>query len=189
MRELGLTKSVIQQRANQLIRELHSTEETEEALRMLQERRNRSAAKMQGFDKSLAECHTNKNSSSKTSSTHKSSGKNKNKSAGTIQTGLRAFFTSTKSVPKKQKTVVLSDDEGATSSSESVSTGKRKEIASSDEDSPSGKKAKNIGTPVKVVPGKRRADSPVLGPTTPEKKLLTVVNADGVIELVSVRKK
>jgi hypothetical protein len=172
LRELGLTKSVIQQRANHLVRELHSLEDNEEMMRMLEDRRNRAASKKQGSDKSLAECHTSKSTS----------GKSSTKRGGGIQTGLRAFFVSTKSVSKKQKTIVLSDNEDECSSSESVSTGKRKEASASEEESPSGKKAKKSGTFFNLTTGEEK-DEP---PGTPENKLRTIVNEEGVIELVHV---
>jgi hypothetical protein len=99
-----LVKSVIQQRANQLVRELHQLEESEETMRMLHERRNRSASKKQGYD-SLAD-----------------TGKSHARGGGGVQTGMRSFFTSTKSVSKKETVVILSDDE----EEKSNSLGKRK---------------------------------------------------------------
>ena len=155
MKELGLSKAIIQQRANQLVRELNAIEETADLMRMLHERRNRAAIKKQGFDRSLTECHNQK------VSLKQNSGRIKN---GGVQTGLRAFFASTKSVPKKAKVVIMSEDDTSTSGSLSA------------------KKATHF---FKVVPGKRDSDSPPL-PGSPKKKLRTVVNEDGVIELVSV---
>jgi hypothetical protein len=179
LKGLGLTKGMVQQRANQLVRELHAVEESEDTLRLIEERRNRAAAKKQGFDRSLAECHTNKS---------KSSGKNSPKGGG-IQTGLHAFFVSSKSGSKKQKVIVLSDDEEAIPSSESILAGKRKDSpASSDEGCPVEKKVKKTAAFLQVVPGKRKDDGTLTDASTPEKKLRTVVNADGVIELISVPK-
>lgn len=157
MKEIGLTKSIIQQRANQLVRELHSCEEKEETLRMLAERRNRKpSSQLHVYDKSLVDC--NKKSSKKKGGTK-------------IQTGLRAFFSSAKPFSKKAKTVVLSDDDNKASTSSKSSMGKRKG-GTADEGSPAEKKAKsenrNPGTPPKRT------------------KMHTFVNADGHIQLIEV---
>ena len=169
MKEFGLTKAIVQQKANQLVRELHAIEESEEMMRMLEERRSRAVAKKQGYDKSLAECHAKKVPSSKRSS-----------SGGGIQTGLKAFFVPSKSAVKKQKVLENGVDSPASAFS---ATGKRKDASESSDESPS-KKTKTTST-FKVVPGKRSCEGePMHG--TPEKKLRTIVNEDGVIELVSV---
>ena len=147
-------------------------------LRMLQDRKNRASFKKQGYDKALAECHNN----NKPSSTKKSSTGVSRKSGG-IQTGLHAFFKATKAVSKKEKVIDLSEEE-ADSATSGSNTGKRKESASPSEAGSPPKKSKGTAPAVKVVPGKRNSGSPVS--CTPEKKLRTVVNADGVIELVTV---
>jgi hypothetical protein len=168
LRELGLTKSIIQQRANQLVRELHQAEEQQETMKLLQERRNRVASKTQGLD-TLAEC--NKNKSKKTGATK------------TVQTGLRAFFASTKTASKKENVVDLSDNENAGSDS-STSAGKRKSGASS-EDSPMEKKAKSDNEPVRVIPGK--FDTYDADPLSPSRSAVrTLVNSQGKIEVVNV---
>lgn len=162
MKELGLTKPIVQLRANQIVRELHIIEESEEALRLLQERR--AAKKHQGYDKSLAECHT------KTSSTKKANGK-----SGGIQTGLRAFFVATKSNSKKSKVVIMDQADRKEKSPES--TGKRKDPA--DEDTPTGKKAKKES---------QNDDGSASSSGSVEKTIRAVVNENDVIEIVSVPK-
>ena len=142
-------------------------------IRMVEDRKNRSASKKQGYDKALAECHNNNNTKPAAKKSSKAKG-------GGIQTGLHAFFKATKTVSKKEKVVDLTDEE-ASSTSSGASSGKRKSL-SPDSGSPS-KKAKSDAS-VKVVPGKRNSGSPVS--CTPEKKLRTVVNEEGVIELVPV---
>lgn len=161
LRNLGFSKLSIQQRANQLVRELHAIDETAETMRLLEERRNRGAMKKQGYDRSLAECH---------------------KSGSSIQTGLKAFFASTMSVTKKQKVVLSSDND------ENGTLGKRKESpSSSQEESPDQKKSKKLA-PLFVVTPKRKVDTSPSSESPNEKKLRTVVNSDGVIELVTVPK-
>ena len=164
MKELGLTKSIVQLRANQVVRELHTIEESEEALRLLQERR--AAKKNQGYDKSLAECHT------KASSIKKPNGK-----SGGIQTGLRAFFVATKSNSKKSRVVIMDQADRQESSPES--TGKRKDPASSDEDTPTGKKAKKETL---------KDDGSASSSGSVEKTIRAVVNENDVIEIVSIPK-
>ena len=91
MVDLQLTKPAVQIRANQLVRELNNIEDHEEMMRVVQNRKK-------SLD-SLAKCHHG--SSSTTPST--SSGKKKK---GTIQTGLKAFFsapTSASSSSSKKK--------------------------------------------------------------------------------------
>ena len=172
MRELGITKSMVQQRANQLVREVQVLEESEETKRILEERRNRTAAKKQGSDKSLAECHTKKK------------GKN-----GGVQTGLKAFFISAKAVSKKES-VVLAD---SVEISSVHSKGKRKGPSESGEESLFDKKLRQSQAPiiVQTVDSKsrnKRKDSgdSLSDDSVPEKRLRTIVNADGVIELVEV---
>lgn len=161
-RDLGFTKLSIQQRANQLVRELHAIDETSETMRLLEERRNRGALKKQGYDRSLAECH-------------------KSGSSG-IQTGLKAFFTSTMNASRKQKVVLLSEDD------ENAVRGKRKESpVQLQESTPCEKTPKKLA-PLFVMPSKRKGDESPNSESPTEKKLRTVVNPDGVIELVSVPK-
>jgi hypothetical protein len=180
LRDLGITKSMVQQRANQLVRELQVLDESEEThrileetKRILEERRNRTAAKRQGFDKSLTECHTNKKK-----------GKN-----GGVQTGLKAFFVSAKTVSKKES-VVLSDSVEVASFK-----GKRKGSSESGEESPSEKKLRQSQVPIIVqevavsTSKNKRKDSgdDDDDDSSPEKKLRTIVNEDGQIELVQVQ--
>ena len=130
-------------------------------MRLLEERRNRGAMKKQGYDRSLAECH---------------------KSGSGIQTGLKAFFTSTANVSKKQKVVLLSDDD------ENATRGKRKESpVQPQESTPCDKTPKKLA-PLFVIPSKRKGDDSPTSDSPTEKKLRTVVNPDGVIELVSEAK-
>ena len=138
LRDLGLTKTIVQQRANQLVRELHALEESEETMRLLEERRNRAVSKRKSSDRSLAECHTSKSAS-----------------RGAIQTGLHAFFRSTKSGAKKQSVVTLSDSE---EKSGSAAKGKRK--SGDGKKSTTGKKvrANNVNGSVKPK-GKRKESS------------------------------
>ena len=170
LRSLGFTRTSIQQRANQLVRELNAIDDTTETMRMLEERRNRGTIKKQGYDRSLAECHTSKTTPS----------------GGGIQTELKSFFASTKSVPKKNKVVVLSNNEENVTAV-LAKAGKRKESpASSQENSPTDKRPKTLAPVFQVIPGKRKG-SPASDASTDD-KMETVVNQDGVIELVSVRK-
>lgn len=171
LKALGLTKSIVQQRANQLVRELHQAEEQEETMKMLQDRRNRVASKTQGLD-TLADC--NNNTKSKKSSS----------SAKTVQTGLRAFFASTKTNSKKEKVVVLSDDEAG--SDDSKSAAKRKgEMTSDEDDSPAEKKAKSSNSRVVVIAGK--FDGYAADPSSPVRSAVrTLVNSEGTIEVVNV---
>lgn len=177
LKSAGLSKAAIQQRANQLVREMHAIDETSETMRLLEERRNRGVMKKQGYDRSLAECHTSKSGPAK----------------GGIQTGLRAFFSSTnnKTASKKVKVTVLSDDD------ENVldvhgsggKGGKRKEspVSSEEDSSPSEKKPKKLAPLFQVAPAKRKDVSPT-NSTGSEKKMRTVVNQDGLIELVALPK-
>ncbi len=161
-KSLGFTKLSIQQRANQLLRELHAIDETSETMRLLEERRNRGAIRKQGYDRSLAECHKSGSSS--------------------IQTGLKAFFASTMSASKKQKVVILSDND------ENVTLGKRKESpVSSEQSTPNEKQTKKLA-PLFVIPSKRKGDASPTRESPGEKKMRTVVNSEGVIELVTIPK-
>jgi hypothetical protein len=165
---------MVQQRANQLVREVQVLEENEETKRILEERRNRTAAKRQGFDKSLAECHTKK----------------KKGMNGGVQTGLKAFFISANAVSKKES-VVLNDTVEVSSV---YSKGKRKGSSESGEESPSDKKLRQSQVPIivqEVAVSKsknKRKDSgdSSSDDSSAEKKLRTIVNEDGVIELVEV---
>jgi len=133
LKQLNLTKSIIQQRANQLIREMHQADEQEETMKLLQERRRRSSG---GYDKSLVECGEGKSKNP----SNKSAGAKK---AKTIQTGLHAFFKQTKSGSKKQSVVEMADDETANSDS-SKASGKRKEADEANDNSSSpSKKSKS----------------------------------------------
>eukprot|EP00980_Cylindrotheca_fusiformis_P030317 scaffold24653_cov157-Cylindrotheca_fusiformis.AAC.1 len=165
-KELGLTRSIVQQRANQLMREIHQAEEQKETMKLLQDRRNRAASKTNGLD-SLADIN-----------------KPKSKRSKTVQTGLRAFFASTKTNSKKENVVVLSDNEEVASDG-SKSTGKRKTIEESDEDSPAEKKPRNEDGPIRVIPGKfGECDT---DPSSPKRSAIrTLVNSQGKIEVVNV---
>ena len=83
----------------------------------------------------------------------------------------------TKSNSKKSKVILM--EEAPTDESSPDSTGKRKEPASSEEDTPTGKKARkgNLGD-----------DGSDASTGSVEKTIRTVVNENGVIELVSVPK-
>ena len=149
LKSLGLTKPLIQQRANQLVREMHANDETAHTFRKLEERRNRGSSKKQGYDRSLAECHTAKLSSSATN--------------GGFQTGISAFFTSSKSDEKVQASKSMKDG-----SVKSVleTTGKRKgsPTVSDAETSPSDKVPKKLA-PIFVVAAKStNQSSPKLSP-------------------------
>jgi hypothetical protein len=173
IKSVGLTKVAIQQRANQLVREMHAIDETSETMRLLEERRNRGAIKKQGYDRSLAECHTSKSAASK----------------GAVQTGLRAFFSSSKKGAKPGNMVVLSDNEENDATTALSSVGKRKESpVPSEDNSPSEKKAKKLAPLFQVAPAKLKDGSSPASSIGSEKKMRTVVTQDGLIELVSVPK-
>jgi hypothetical protein len=166
-----MTKPLIQQRANQLVREMHAIDETVHTFRKLEERRNRGPSKKQGYDRSLAECHTAKTSSSA--------------SKGSIQTGISSFFTSSKSDGKPQGPKPMKD-ENYKSVFETV--GKRKgSPLSSDDTSTSEKKPKKLA-PLFIVPAKRSNDSHSMTLTENEVDMQSIVNDDGVINLTSLQK-
>jgi hypothetical protein len=167
---------MVQQRANQLVREVQFLEESEETKRILEDRRDRASAKRQGFDKSLAECHTKK------------IGKN-----GGVQTGLKTFFVSAKAVSKKESVVL--EDSVEILSVHSEGKGKRKGFSESDEESPSEKKLRQSQVPIIVQESvdsksnnkrKDSGDDSSSDDITSDKKLRTVVNEEGVIDLVDV---
>uniref|UniRef100_A0A7R9WWD1 Uncharacterized protein n=2 Tax=Craspedostauros australis TaxID=1486917 RepID=A0A7R9WWD1_9STRA len=92
LRELGLTKFVIQMRANQLVRELHAEEEAEESKQLIKQRR----IKMQqrkSFDR-LANV-----------------GGKRTLGTASIQTGLESFFASTKTSARKSLVEILPPDD------------------------------------------------------------------------------
>lgn len=182
IKSTGLSKVSIQQRANQLVREMHAIDDTSETMRLLEERRNRGALKKQGYDRSLAECHTSSKSGTSSSSAKK----------GGIQTGLRAFFSSTKTASKKSKVVVMSSSDNeenvTTTSAHAKSAGKRKESpVPSEDNSPTEKKPKTLAPLFQVVAARNESSSPATS-TGSNKKMETVVTQDGIIELVAVPK-
>lgn len=143
-------------------------------MRLLEERRNRSASKKQGFDRSLAECHTAKAAS-----------------RGAVQTGLHAFFSSTKSGSKKKSVVTLSDSEGK---SNSPVIGKRKSsLGTQDGKSSAGKKIRGkSGSGSSKSRGKRKdsGDGSELSPSSsPEKKqkVRPHMSAESNVEFVRVK--
>jgi hypothetical protein len=140
MRGLQLTKPVIQQRANQLVRELHYIVDHNATMQLLKDRKNRNASKRFQQHDSLIDC-----SSAGSGSTSGS------KAKPTVQTGLKAFFSSTssKSSSKKPKLIVLNDEDVENGSHDSLaSVGKRKESPlakeSMSDDSPAEKRSKSI---------------------------------------------
>ncbi|CAJ1968173.1 unnamed protein product [Cylindrotheca closterium] len=176
LKQLSLTKSIIQQRANQLIREMHQSDETEETMKILHERRRRSSS---SYDKSLVECGKGK-SKSMSASKKGSGAKQQNK---TIQTGLHSFFKQTKSGSKKQSVVEILDD----NSDSSRESGKRKEADGSDEASSPSKKAK-VGGDVEVVRVKPAFDGAASDSLASSNSgaFRTRVNSQGEIEVVNV---
>lgn len=134
MKGLLLTKPVIQQRANQLVRELHYILDHETAMQLLKDRKNKADSKrIQQYD-SLVDCHS-------LGSVSASSGKAKT----TVQTGLKAFF----SAANNPKLLVVNADDAENGSHDSLaSIGKRKEspLATDypSDDSPAGKRVKQI---------------------------------------------
>ena len=143
LKSLGLTKPLIQQRANQLVREMHANDETAHTFRKLEERRNRGSSKKHGYDRSLAECHTAKVSSSTTN--------------GGFQTGISAFFTSSKSEEKLQASKSMKDD---TVKSVLETTGKRKgSPTASDAETSSSEKLPKKLAPIFVVAAKSTNES------------------------------
>lgn len=162
-----MTKPLIQQRANQLVREMHSNDETADTFRKLEERRHRGSAKKQGYDRSLAECHTAKFSSN-----------------GGIQTGISSFFTSTKS-DDKSRTAISMKDGNIKSVIETAE--KRKDSPSALGDTIQPEKKLKLA-PVFVVAAERTKEP---GPTYSSEKddaLKTLLKEDGVIELASIPK-
>ncbi|KAL3935214.1 MAG: hypothetical protein SGBAC_009225, partial [Bacillariaceae sp.] len=174
LKQLNLTKSIIQQRANQLVREMHQSDETAEMMKILKERRKRSSS---SYDKSLVECGKDESPPSKSigAKQSKSSGAKQSK---TVQTGLHAFFKQTKSGSKKQSVVEILDDD----SDSSRGPGKRKDIDAAD-GSPS-KKAK-VGGDVDVVRVKPAYDGDDAAPLSSAigGAVRTRVNSKGEIEL------
>ncbi|VEU34941.1 unnamed protein product [Pseudo-nitzschia multistriata] len=135
MTALKLTKPSIQTRANQLVRELHAIEDHESMLQMVAKRRKSSQGKIDSLavlGKSGKTGSGLKNPSptnGSSSTTPTSGGKSKK---GTVQTGLKAFFSATPSSSGKKKTSNAVDN-GSTGSSNhnpsSVESKKRKESA------------------------------------------------------------
>lgn len=172
---MGLTKAAVQLKANQLVRELHAIDEAHETLRLLEERRGRGTARKQGLD-SMAEY-----SSSKPASASKGQAR---------QTGLRSFFTAFKPLAKASKVIDLVDG-GDQSQGQPASVletvGKRKDRNDVLRDNvpSSEKKAKKLA-PLFVIGGKCHDES-VTNPA-PAERIQTIVNTDGVIELVTVPK-
>lgn len=114
MKDLQLTKPSIQIRANQLVRELHSIEDHEDTMKMLERRKSRNSMD------SLAACHDNKGLSPPSCS----SASKKNH----VQTGLKAFFTPDhKSKSKENDRNGGAGGAGTSSPDSSSSVGKRKE--------------------------------------------------------------
>jgi hypothetical protein len=173
LKDLNLTKALIQLRANQLVRELHALEESEETMRRLKERRNRAVVKRENFDRSLSEIHSGKSTS-----------------RGGIQTGLHAFFASAKSGAKKGSVVVLSDSEdAATHKKKSQLKGKGDD--SDGNDTPSEKKSHKYQGNVKSQrKGKRKDSSGTRSPSSsPEKKLRGLADdSDSDIALISLKR-
>jgi hypothetical protein len=145
MKSLLLTKHVIQQRANQLVRELHGILDHDATVQLLQDRKNRGPSKRgQQYD-SLVDCHS------------VGSGSTSNgKARTTVQTGLKAFFSPASGKPsssvKRSKLIVLNDEDvenGSPTDSLASIGGKRKESpvandsASDDDDFRTDKKPKN----------------------------------------------
>ena len=128
MDDLGFTKASMQIRANQLVRELYAIEDHDNMLQMVAKRRNKLNAKNSMSIDSLAVAGSSKNPSPKNGS---STEKNKKSTAATpksgkkttVQTGLKAFFSSTPSSNGKKKTGSGSgsspESDGSTSSSSS----------------------------------------------------------------------
>ena len=105
-----------------------------------------------------------------------------------MQTGIHAFFVSACTGTAKAGYVIQTEDE---------TTSKRKGSDELDDDSPSEKKMRNskpseprVISKIFVRPTSKRQNEGDSGSddSTPEKKLRTIVNEDGVIELVAVRK-
>ena len=112
MRDLDFTKNLVQSRANQLVREWHQIEESNDSLRMLKARRTKSN-------------HVNPAGTASSGDKHGSeSGKphaTKKAKSGSVQTGIHSFFSTTKASSKKD-TVVLSVDDNASGSLKRKST-------------------------------------------------------------------
>ena len=150
LKDLGLTKASIQLMTNQLVRELHTLEESEETMRLLEERKNRKL-KRQKSEHSRSQGTTSAKSASR-------------------QTGLHAFFTSTKSVSKKQSMVVLSDDEEPNPRASS----KRKESAAngtSSKSQPDKKQRKSLVDAMQKGKRKGASVSQEACSASPEKKI------------------
>lgn len=146
-------------------------------LRKLEERRNRAAAmKKQGYDRSLVDCHAPDVSST---------------SKGSIQTGISAFFASSKKAkkPNMHATSVLEITglpPASADPSPTDSAGKRKGSPSTFDAKPASEKKTKTLAPIFVVAKKNSDDSP---PTSCEKAVTTVVNDDGEIEVVTIPKR
>eukprot|EP00934_Nitzschia_sp_Nitz4_P009022 Nitzschia sp. Nitz4//scaffold97_size77645//18109//25086//NITZ4_005513-RA/size77645-augustus-gene-0.24-mRNA-1//1//CDS//3329560641//9012//frame0 len=167
-KDLNLSKASLQIRANQLVRELHTLDEAHETLRLLEERRYRK----QGMD-SMAKCSGGEEKKSKVSP-----------KGGGRQTGLRSFFTAFKPLSKGSKVTDVVDNTGSMQAiSVLEKVGERKESHKAQENSNSS--AKKLA-PIFVVGGKRKEKESSAEEESPNKKLRTVVNEDGVIELVAV---
>jgi len=100
LKDWGLTKIAIQNRTNQLVRELNAEEEAEETKRLLKQRRSKSKQR-----KSMDSLAGVRGAGAKKSA--------RNADGSTIvQAGLHAFFQSANSAHKRQPIIeVLSDDE------------------------------------------------------------------------------
>lgn len=172
LRQRGLTKQSIQLKANMLVRELHAMEETADALRLLEDRRNRwGSGKKYATDCSPSDRQ-----------------KKRGIAKGAIQTGLHAFFAAPKGESRKKKIISLEHEEDENDSVPSGHTKRKGSPPSDKEESPSQKKPKKMAPIFRVVPGKRKESDSTKSATTPDKIMRTVVNEDGVIELVSVPK-
>jgi uncharacterized protein YprB with RNaseH-like and TPR domain len=142
MRGLQLTKPVIQQRANQLVRELHYILDHNATMQLLKDRINKTSSKRFEQHDSLHDC----------SSAGSGSSSGGLKAKPTVQTGLKAFFSATttnKASSKKPKVIILDNETTENGSPDSLaSIGKRKisPLAKdpSSYDSPVDKKAKSI---------------------------------------------
>ena len=163
---------------------MHNCDETASTLRKLEERRSKmSASKKQGYDRSLADLHTTQSSTTP---------------RGGIQTGISAFFSKSDKKAKKPKMNATSVLENLPSSEENSpneklpsvtpSAGKRKVAPGEKSRGASSEKKPKTLAPIFTI-GKKPASSPSNGGNSPnEKDLTTVVNDDGIIEVVSVPK-
>ena len=161
LKEVGLNKAIIQQKVNQLVRELHGVEESEDIARIISQRRNRK----KDSDKSRGDSAS---------------------PSGGVQAEIRAFFVSTKTVSKKDKVVMLSDNEEDLINTKSRANGKRKETSHSKESQSSAEKKsrktsnKSISNKDTAKTGKRKdeGENSLSESSTPEKKLRTLTNVD-----------